>query len=343
MRSPGQHTLYASTCILHTDAAWLTNGDQVREIVHYFTGQTELLPEGETLDNHWEHRIDELNRLEEDKSNKDPATGGLFQGTFNDGDNFPLSPIHDLDDGVVRCPRCTHELEEGQCNRCGYIYDRDGSDELDDDGEDIDYDDFDDDRTVDLDFESDALPEDESEMPFHDYDAPWAEAIERARREYRRRSHSAEDGDENEENSEEDENSEMDDFIVEDEEGDERSSRPHYSDSSLSNSEGRFGFDGHHDSARIEDDDSDVHLIRHRPRRRVISIEDDDDESSDEETDASQGEHRSRVNGRAHSVSEHELSSDGDRYNEDDDEEPILARSRRRRRLSDTISDSDAE
>ncbi|KAI5300338.1 Ribosome-releasing factor 2, mitochondrial, partial [Ascosphaera pollenicola] len=114
----------------------------VRDIVHYFTQQQELLGEGESVDDHFKSRVEELDHLEADKANTDPNSGGLFRGCFNDRH---LSPIRDIEDGVIRCPRCTHELEDGQCNMCGYTtYHSDDDSQNDDDDDDTDENDDDD-------------------------------------------------------------------------------------------------------------------------------------------------------------------------------------------------------
>lgn len=94
-----------------------------------FTGRAELLEKGETTAQHERHQKEEADRIEQDKTNLDPRTGGLFRGIFNNRAQF-ARPVIDVEDHVVRCPACTWELErgEGGCARCGYrLIDEDGS------------------------------------------------------------------------------------------------------------------------------------------------------------------------------------------------------------------------
>lgn len=84
-----------------------------------FTSREELFEKYETVSDHAFGQRAETDRIELDKSNKDPREGGLFHGCFNEAAP-PAAPIHDVDDGVERCPRCTWELEAGECLHCGY-------------------------------------------------------------------------------------------------------------------------------------------------------------------------------------------------------------------------------
>nr|XP_001401553.2 RING finger domain protein [Aspergillus niger CBS 513.88] len=95
----------------------------VRAVVQMFTSRPELLDKGETTDEHLSHQREEAERLEKDKANTHPREGGLFRGTFNK--KLPVAqPIVDLEDNVVRCPRCSWELEEDEgCAQCGYRQD----------------------------------------------------------------------------------------------------------------------------------------------------------------------------------------------------------------------------
>lgn len=43
---------------------------------------------------------------------------GLFPGMFHR--HTPFAVIQDGQDGVLRCPRCTWELEDGTCGSCGW-------------------------------------------------------------------------------------------------------------------------------------------------------------------------------------------------------------------------------
>ncbi|KAE8373469.1 hypothetical protein BDV26DRAFT_271991 [Aspergillus bertholletiae] len=95
----------------------------VRAVVQLFTSRAELLEKGETTAEHVCHQREEAEKLENDKKNTHPKEGGLFRGTFNK--KIPVAqPIVDLEDNVVRCPRCSWELEEdSNCAQCGYRQD----------------------------------------------------------------------------------------------------------------------------------------------------------------------------------------------------------------------------
>ena len=104
-----------------------------------FISRVELLPEDETTNEHDEAKREETQQIETDK-----ATGGqgLFKGAFTQskypgGARFMQvlgAPIRDVEDGVDRCPVCAWELEDGECNHCGYN-DDDDEDFSDDDDE----------------------------------------------------------------------------------------------------------------------------------------------------------------------------------------------------------------
>lgn len=82
------------------------------------------------MEHHEELRAEEAVKVEADKSNTDPRTGGLFKGLFRN--SARLAPIRDAVDGVDRCPYCHWELEDHACAQCGY-------NDADDDSEDNDY------------------------------------------------------------------------------------------------------------------------------------------------------------------------------------------------------------
>ncbi|KAE8351472.1 hypothetical protein BDV28DRAFT_137020 [Aspergillus coremiiformis] len=97
----------------------------VRAVVQLFTSRAELLEKGETTAEHTRHQREEAIKLENDKKNTHPKEGGLFRGTFNKKPPA-AQPIVDLEDNVVRCPRCSWELEEdSNCAQCGYRHDVD--------------------------------------------------------------------------------------------------------------------------------------------------------------------------------------------------------------------------
>ena len=95
----------------------------VRELVLVFVSRNELLPDGETIEEHNSYVKEEAEVVAKDKANTDPRTGGLFKGGFKKGLRGYIGPIHDAGDGVDRCPTCHWELEEGFCNSCGVMVD----------------------------------------------------------------------------------------------------------------------------------------------------------------------------------------------------------------------------
>lgn len=91
----------------------------IRELVLVFVSRSELLPDGETSEEHNKYVKEEAEIVSKDKANTDRKTGGLFKGCFTRGKGPHLLPIHDPGDGVDRCPACHWELEDGFCNQCG--------------------------------------------------------------------------------------------------------------------------------------------------------------------------------------------------------------------------------
>jgi hypothetical protein len=148
---------------------------QVRAIVQIFTNNAELLEKGETTAEHSKNQREEAEKLEADKTNDNPNTGGLFQGCFKPKPHH-MGPIHDDEDGVERCPNCAWELEEDACMNCGYhvedgtIGDSDDfSDMTDEDDDDDDDDDEDDDEMDDdmTDYEGAWIDDYPHPLPFH--------------------------------------------------------------------------------------------------------------------------------------------------------------------------------
>lgn len=122
-----------------------------------FTSRAELLDKGETTHEHLVNRKAESEKLDQDKANTNPHTGGLFGGLFKP--KAPaLKPLVDVDDGVMRCPHCQWELEEDACGGCGWIY-RPDEDRSDYSGSDDD--DYDDETNYDSMLEGEDLEEDE--------------------------------------------------------------------------------------------------------------------------------------------------------------------------------------
>ena len=92
-----------------------------------FANRAELMPAGETTEEHRKWQEEEAGLVEKDRL-APGRNGGLFRGCFRRGfpgrfspmDYMARPPIRDLQDGVDRCPRCTWELEDGSCQGCGY-------------------------------------------------------------------------------------------------------------------------------------------------------------------------------------------------------------------------------
>jgi hypothetical protein len=90
-----------------------------------FISRAELLPKGETLDEHKKWQKDEADAVQQDKDNKDTRNGGLFKGCFRTR-GPSLHALRDQEDGVDRCPMCHWELEDGECQQCGLVFDESG-------------------------------------------------------------------------------------------------------------------------------------------------------------------------------------------------------------------------
>ena len=96
----------------------------IRELVLVFVSRNELLPDGETTDEHNNYVKEEADLVAKDKASTDERTGGLFKGCFNRSRfRVTVGAFHDPSDGVDRCPTCHWELEEGFCNQCGEMVD----------------------------------------------------------------------------------------------------------------------------------------------------------------------------------------------------------------------------
>lgn len=88
-------------------------------MTHIFISRSELLPAGDTVEDHKKVQADEAALVEQDKGNARHQGRGLFNGRF-DLAAPRLAPIRDAADGVDRCPRCAWEIENGVCESCGY-------------------------------------------------------------------------------------------------------------------------------------------------------------------------------------------------------------------------------
>ncbi|KAF2212894.1 hypothetical protein CERZMDRAFT_97390 [Cercospora zeae-maydis SCOH1-5] len=86
----------------------------IREMVRVFVAKSELLPDGETMEEHEKMAREEAEIVAKDKANVDEFKGGLFRGRF--GHRFVA--LRDHSDNVWRCPRCTNEVEDGTCRVC---------------------------------------------------------------------------------------------------------------------------------------------------------------------------------------------------------------------------------
>ena len=91
-----------------------------------FVARAELMPVGETTEEHMITKQEEASIVERDRSNTDSRSGGLFRGCFKGslliGRN---GVIRDVEDGVDRCPYCAWELEGGFCSSCQQTIDSD--------------------------------------------------------------------------------------------------------------------------------------------------------------------------------------------------------------------------
>ncbi|KAL9614778.1 MAG: hypothetical protein Q9167_000769 [Letrouitia subvulpina] len=92
----------------------------VRDMTQIFVSRLELLPAGDTIEDHKKVQADEAALVEYDKGNARSQGRGLFNGRFNPAASR-LAPIRDAVDGVDRCPSCTWEIENGVCANCGYL------------------------------------------------------------------------------------------------------------------------------------------------------------------------------------------------------------------------------
>ncbi len=105
----------------------------LRELVLIFVSRNELLPDGETTDEHKKWSKEEADLVAADRASTDVKTGGLFKGMFNG--RRAWGPMRDAADGVDRCPECHWELEDGECNQCGLRVDEEGFSDYDDDSD----------------------------------------------------------------------------------------------------------------------------------------------------------------------------------------------------------------
>jgi hypothetical protein len=100
-----------------------------------FISRVELLPEDETTAEHDEAKRIEAQLIETDRTTRTDGETGLFKGAFCKPRLQMHGPIRDEEDGVLRCPVCAWEMEDGECGQCGYA-DFDGEFSGDEDHED---------------------------------------------------------------------------------------------------------------------------------------------------------------------------------------------------------------
>ena len=98
-----------------------------------FANRPELMPVGETTQEHKRWQEEEAALVEKDRATVGHK-GGLFRGCFRLTRRRQLAVIRDDEDGVDRCPRCTWELEDGLCESCGYPAGEDSAEMSDSDG-----------------------------------------------------------------------------------------------------------------------------------------------------------------------------------------------------------------
>lgn len=111
----------------------LTEVYQIRDMTQIFAKRAELMPVGETTQEHKKWQDEEAALVEKDRTTTG-LKGGLFRGCFKLTRRRQLNVIRDDEDGVDRCPRCTWELEDGLCESCGYPMGEDSAEMSDSDG-----------------------------------------------------------------------------------------------------------------------------------------------------------------------------------------------------------------
>ncbi|KAH0605045.1 uncharacterized protein H6S33_005027 [Morchella sextelata] len=127
----------------------------IKDMIEVFVLRAELTsPNGNGLELRKQQQ-EALKAVERDKASEGTVKGGLFRGLFKGKKKDPRV-VRDPGDGVLRCPRCNWEIEDGYrnriCEHCGGRFRRlsrygdFSDDDDDDDDEDEDEDDEDDDE-----------------------------------------------------------------------------------------------------------------------------------------------------------------------------------------------------
>lgn len=99
-----------------------------------FAKRPELMPIGETTQEHKRWQEEEAALVEKDRAATGPK-GGLFRGSFRLTRRRQLAVIRDDEDGVDRCPECAWELHDGMCTQCEYLARGDSAETSDSDGQ----------------------------------------------------------------------------------------------------------------------------------------------------------------------------------------------------------------
>ncbi|USW57804.1 Putative Zinc finger, RING-type [Septoria linicola] len=299
----------------------------IREMVRVFVAKSELLPDGETSEEHEKMAREEAEIIAKDKANQDTDTGGLFRGRFTKGSRFhPVPAFRDEGDGVWRCPSCMIEVEDGRCRHCNMRVHVDGETDNDstltdsDDEIDGSLQDMDHDHDVDLGldiggaFGSEGFGDGSSDIDHDFYDHP-VHNLDGGPPDHHMH-HIFDSEDDSDESG-----GSMDGFIDED---------VHYDD-----------------DATIDESDNEAESTPARPsasqqRRRPVLSDSDDDEDAEEMTGPQRRvvPHYQRFDDTSSAIASR--TSDGE--DESDDNEPISSNNQRHARRLRTITiDSDDE
>ncbi|KAM0722001.1 hypothetical protein Q7P37_002927 [Cladosporium fusiforme] len=314
----------------------------IREMTRVFAYRAELLPDGETVEEHDEYIKEAVTKVAEDKE-----SGGLFSGLFKHGERMQWMPLHDPGDGVDRCPNCHWELEEGVCGSCGLnIGDEDGfgldtddeessDEELDHDIMPRDHDGLDEMGSYD---EDDFIDEDGNPYAGGDHDVdvfgPIPVPTAAIRRSRNRPDQIRLDSDPESEDSEDPDNDpEMDGFLDDEiQEASDSNSSNEQSDSEEEAEETpRHRTRGPTRPITVDSDDEDE--APRPPRRTVIAVESD---SEDEDPVARNSQRANKVSRGTRRAQVVEVSSSENTSSDDDDEDED-------RNTADNESNSDSE
>jgi hypothetical protein len=298
----------------------------VREMVRIFAARSQLLPDGETAEEHEKLATAEAEIVSKDKANSDVRLGGLFRGVFRRGSrDHPYLAIRDVADNVDRCPLCTYEVEDGRCNQCDIrvigddddddvLSESDSSglnsdDDVDGDLADMDADDIDLGLDAHANFGAyhDPDSDDGQDLIAHIYAAGLGRTFDE--RTGRSRLHHMDDDDEDD--SDDDEHDDEMNGFIDDE--------VHYDD----NASGDEPSDDNSQPGHTATGHSSRRARRQQPA--VFSEEEDDDDEDDAEMPIRQSlapQHRESGRGSFTTTSDED---------EDDDDEPIVTGSHRNR------------